>query len=188
MFIKYLALAFIAMIAMILNFMLAPIIPLFIGKDLMLPSWLSWFQTTDATATGDQMFWDREMAYTKDYSPFRQRYVRGFNWALRNPGYGYMQTHGLTVGDVSEYDSPVFDVDIGDHGYTLGSVYRTCKNDGKKYFQYKKAGKWSESTAWMLEFGYSIKNLDKEEKGSTRRLIVDIRPRISLKLGGETSA
>ena len=187
MFIEWFCLAVATIVVMILNVILSPILPFFINDEGYLQSWLSWFQTQDAPAVGDQSFIDREMSYTKDYAPWRKKWVCGFNWALRNPAYGFMQLHGITVMVISEYTSTGQEVDIGDNGYTLGSVYRTCKNNNVKYFDYKKVGKWSDRYGYMVQFGWSLNNIDKEAVGAKRRIIVDIRPRVSLKLGGETT-
>lgn len=166
---------------MIVNVIFSPIICLFINKDGYLPSWLSWFQTQDNPAIGDKMFHDREMSWTQS------NYLRGIFWAIRNPAYGFMSENGLTVWNVHSYISNGPDVDIGDFGYILGSVYRTCTNNDKEYFNYKSAGKWNDNFGWMVEFGWSLKDIHREVNGSNRRLCVDIRPRISLKLGGETT-
>lgn len=115
----------VAIVAMII----APILPMFaIGKD-ELPSWLSWFQTPDASIDGDSAFQDKQK------NPFIQSlpgYIRRVFWLWRNPSYGFdwsiMATKPLAEGASI----------LGDHNCSreLGKttwVYVKCG----KYWQYK---------------------------------------------------
>jgi len=187
MIIKYVFLAVCGILLQILHVLHSPLLMLFLNKDGYLPKIFSWFQTEDAPAIGDQMFADREMAWTKKYPTWLSNYLRGLFWAIRNPAYGYMAAYGITVDKITDYKSSGPEIDIGDGGYTLGEVTRTCKNNGVKYFDFKKAGKWNSNYGWMIQFGWSLNNIETATKGTNRRLCIDVRPRISLKVGGETS-
>ena len=176
MFIKWFVLAILTVILMLVHVIFSPVIYLFLNKEGYLPSWLSWFQTEDAPAIGDQMFADNEA------KGITSHYIRGILWGIRNPAYGFMASCGIKISDITEYTESGPEVDIGDGGYSLGSVYRSCKNDCTKYFNYKAAGKWfSTDYAWMVEFGWSLNHIDKASSGTIRRMTVDIRPRILLK-------
>lgn len=145
------------------------------------PSWLIWFQPDDTLAIGDGMFGSREAAFTKNYPIWLSRYVRSVMWGCRNPAYGWLSySQGLKVNNVHYFtEAGTPNVDIGDFGYTLGTVTRTLTNgDGVKYFDWKHAGKWNDRLGYMLRFGW---NLQPEFKnGEVRNMYVDIRPFISL--------
>ena len=86
---------------------------------------------------------------------------------------------GFKVSSAAWYTTDK-DVDIGDHGYTLGTSERLANNDGKQYFNYKRAGAWSESLGWMVEFGWVIKGIENREVGDICRLCIDVRPFVKL--------
>lgn len=180
MYIKWFVLAILTLPVMLVNAICSPVISLFIDKHGNLPYWLSWFQTDDAPAYGDKMFQDREMAYTKNLPDWLSRYIRGIAWAIRNPAYGFMSSCGIRVNEITEYQTSGKEIDIGDGGYNLGTVFRTCRNNGIKYFNFKAANKWNDKYGWMIEFGWTLNNVDKELDGVVRRLAIDIRPLIKL--------
>lgn len=180
MYLRYLALAVVAAVVIVINFVLAPVIPFFVNADGYLPKWLAWFQTQDAPAIGDQMFHDREMAFAKSYPAWEFHYLCALLWAMRNPGYGFMQLHGLTVREIRNFTNDGPDVDIGDAGYRLGRVIRTCEQDGKRYFDFKAAGKWNDRYGWMVQFGWSLNGIQSDPIGTKRSLKLEIRPRIAL--------
>lgn len=64
--------------------LLAPILPFFVQEDGYLPDWLSWFQTPDNPADGDDNHWDRHPG-TDAWSTYKRRVA----WFWRNVGYGF---------------------------------------------------------------------------------------------------
>jgi len=189
MFVKYSILAVINIILMVINAACSPLIALFINRNGYLPSWLSWFQTADNPAIGDAIYGNKEAAFTAKYPRWLAYYIRGVMWGCRNPAYGFSNATGLTINlDVFFMPYKVVgdeNVDIGfDEAtqkpiYTLGTVYRTLWNgDGKQYFDWKHAGRWSANYGFMVRFGW---NLDPALlNGQRRSLYVDVRPRIAL--------
>ena len=173
MILRYLLSAIFVLIVMIVQFCFSWLIAAFVKDDGHYPAMLKIFEPYDTLATGDQMFWDNEMA------GITSNYRRALAWGMRNCGYGAMGYMGFRAADVRDATSTGTEVDIGDWGYTLGTVYRTVKSSGIKYFDYKRAGRWSENYGWMIQFGWSL-NFNSYTRGDIRRLCLDIRPRIKL--------
>lgn len=73
------------MLVAILAVILAPILPLF-ATDAWLPSWLSWFQTPDASLDGDNGWRNVNKHPLVNKLP---RYFRQVLWLIRNPSYGF---------------------------------------------------------------------------------------------------
>lgn len=69
----------------ILAVILAPILPLF-ATDAWLPTWLSWFQTPDASLDGDSGWKNKQKHPFVNTLP---RYFRQVLWLIRNPSYGF---------------------------------------------------------------------------------------------------
>ena len=167
---------------MIINAVFSPVICLFLTEDGYLPSWLSWFQTPDNPAIGDDMFHRKEMSWTKSH------YLYGIFWAIRNPAYGFADTCGFLVkGPATTSSVGTEGIDIGRDESTglatatFGSVYRTLRNgDGKNYFEWRVAGKWNNDLAWLIQLGWSL-HPPVLADNSTHNLCVYIRPFISLK-------
>lgn len=174
MMIRYLLSAAIVLVVMVVQFCFSWLIALFVKADGHYPALLKIFEPYDTLATGDQNFWDKEM------QGVTSNYWRALHWGMRNCGYGAMGYMGFKKGVVKDYLTTGAEIDIGDGGYTLGSVYRTCTNDGVKYFDYKRAGRWNSDYGWMLQFGWSLNGVESAPKGDIRRLCIDIRPRIKL--------
>lgn len=183
MFLRYSLLAVLQLFLMVTQLCFSWLIAAFIDKQGHLPIFLKWFEPTDSLATGDQMYWDREMLFTKYYPERWQRYVRGFFWGMRNPAYGFADRAGYTIQNASKFTTtrPVTsdnDIDIGDNGANFGSVYRTITNgDGKKYFEYRKVAKWNEKYAWFIQLGWTVPATTLVE-GDRQHLCVYIRPRV----------
>lgn len=133
----------------------APIIALFV-RDGYLPKWLSWFQTPDNPAIGDQMFHDQQMSWTKS------EYLYAVFWFWRNPAYGYDHWAGFTISPDYGYSSTGNElVEIhreydGSYKVIEGSVYRKLIQDGKTYYQWRWVKKWSAHHAIRLSFGWVL--------------------------------
>jgi hypothetical protein len=177
MFLKWALLAFITVILMIVQTIFQPVIALFVKPDGNLPYFLKWFQPFDTLATGDENFWNNEM------KGVTSNYLRCLFWGWRNPAWGFMGYAGFITSNLSEFTSSGNEIDIGDFGYTLGSVFRTVKNNSTKYFDYKRAGAWNSNYGWMIQFGWSLNGVDKSPAGEVCRLCIDIRPKIKLTKG-----
>ena len=173
MIIRYLLSALFVITIMAIQFCFSWFIALFVKADGHYPTLLKIFEPYDTLATGDQMFWDNEM------KGITSNYRRALAWGMRNCGYGAMGYMGFKCDKVTDFISNGPEIDIGDFGYVLGSVTRTVRNNGTKYFDYKRAGRWSESYGWMIQFGWSL-NFGAYHPGDIRRLCLDIRPRIKL--------
>lgn len=174
--------AALVVLTMIVQVLFCWFIALFVKKDGDFIWLFKWAQPYDTQAIGDEMFHNNEMLYTKNWWWPIRNYWLALHWSgLRNPGWGMMGYMGIKVGEVQEYTSQGPDVDIGDGGYTLGEVKRTAIVNGKKYWNVKKAWLHSETGyGRMLEYGWSLKDINTETKGSIRRLCIDYRPKIKL--------
>lgn len=150
------------------------------------PAWLGWFQPDDTPAIGDEMYGEREAAFTKSYPVWLARYVRGVMWGCRNPAYGWLAARGIVIPgtqyDFTAYGNP--NIDIGDFGATFGKCYRTATINGFDYFDWKLVSdrdwlfRHSKDYGWMLRFGWNLSAPFKI--GEVRNLYVDVRPRIKL--------
>lgn len=75
--------------AVLVGYVLAPVIVLFCDKDGWLPKWLWWFQTPDNSMDGDGG-WKREHWQWRFELPEPLcTYVGRVGWAWRNPVYGF---------------------------------------------------------------------------------------------------
>lgn len=186
MFDRYIFLAIANVILMVINALGSPLIALFISRSGYLPWWLSWFQTDDNPATGDDMFKRNQMAWTLNLWPWWARYFQGIFWAIRNPAYGFSSRYGMPVFNAhscTESGTPNIDIGrdevTGAAVYTLGHVYRTAINgDGVKFFEFKAAGRWTANYAWMVQFGWNLAPVLRN--GEVRNLYVGVRPRVSI--------
>ena len=181
MILRYLIGSILVLLTMIVQVLFCWFIALFVKSDGNLPSCLKLFQPFDTLATGDENFWNNEMAYTKDWHWLPRNYWLALQWSgLRNPGWGMMGIMGFKKGEITDYTESAGQVDIGDGGNVFGSVKRTCTNDRKAYWNYKKVGKWNDTYGYMIEFGWSLCDVKRAPEGDIRRLCIDIRPRIKL--------
>jgi len=180
MILRYIIGAILVLVVMIVQFCFSWWIALFVKSDGTYPYLLKVFQPYDTLAIGDQMFLDNEMAYTKKWHWWFRNYWCAFNWGQRNAGYGAMGYTGFKTGRVTWYAHYGKDVDIGDHGYTIGTSEATAINDTKVYFNYKRAGRLSKNYGWMVEFGWVLKGIKARMPGEICRLCLDVRPIIKL--------
>ena len=77
-----------ALAVTLIAYVLSPVLPLF-AKDGWLPSWLSWFQTPDASINGDSGWTDTTKHPWINLLPV---YFRQVFWLIRNPSYGFNST------------------------------------------------------------------------------------------------
>jgi len=173
MIIRYLIGAYLVVLTMLVQTIFQPIIALFVKADGNMPWFLKVFQPYDTLATGDENFWNNEMA------GITSNYYRCLMWGWRNAGWGMMGYMGFKADTITDSTSTGVEVDIGDSGYTLGSRTITLRNNGTKYFDYKHAGRWTENYGYMIQFGWSL-SFSSYNKGDIRRLCIDVRPRIKL--------
>ena len=181
MILRYLIGSILVLLTMIVQVLFCWFIALFVKRDGNFIWLFKWAQPFDTLAIGDENFWNNEMAHTKDWWWVRRNYWLALQWSgLRNPGWGMMGYMGFKVDNIKDTFCSGGEVDIGDSGYRMGSVYRTCKNNGRKYFDYKRACKWSDSYGWMVQFGWAINDVEHADRGSICRLCIDVRPLIKL--------
>lgn len=180
MYLRWLSLALLGIVATILNVVLSPILPFFIRAG-QYPKWLSWFQTADSPAWGDEAFHINQMAWTDRLPTALALHIRAMFWALRNPAYGYDDWAGVTVLDGFQYSHKGReDVNIGRDvqgmvHLTEGTLTRSLVNgDGNRYFEYTKLYRWNAKRAWRITFGW---HLHPELKVGAKRLLrVTINP------------
>ena len=89
MFIRYVLLLPLNLLVALIAVLLSPILPAFATSENILPKWLSWFQTPDATLDGDSGWQD---VSKHPYVNKLPRYFRRMLWICRNPSYGFNWT------------------------------------------------------------------------------------------------
>lgn len=93
----------------VISYPLALFICLFVGKDYMLPKWLSWFQTKDALMNGKgTVIEDNGSLSGGDWNFYQShknsnRFLTALLWMWRNPIYGFSSTVSSLSIDGSEY-------------------------------------------------------------------------------------
>ena len=105
---------------------LAPVLPFFVQADGYLPLWLSWFQTPDNPADGDEAHWERHPG-TGAWDTYKRRTA----WFWRNVCYGFdIDILGV---EVRSTDTLVFegDRDVGAKPPRSGWQWKQVKRDGK---------------------------------------------------------
>lgn len=89
MFIRYILYLPLNLLVAFIALCLAPILPAFATSENILPKWLSWFQTPDATLDGDSGWQD---VNKHPYVTKLPRYIRRMLWLIRNHSYGFNWT------------------------------------------------------------------------------------------------
>jgi hypothetical protein len=179
MIIRYLSLSVIQVFLMAFQWVFSYFIARTVDKDGHYPWYFKWFEPKDSLATGDEMYWNNEMAYCLNWPEPQRSYERAFNWGQRNPACGFASVAGFTIKSPAMFttnrtESP--DIDIGEAGVTVGSVYRILTNgDSKKYFEYRKIFPSLFGTYFYIQLGWSIPTLVREE-GDKCHLCFYIRP------------
>ena len=175
---KWILLVIVGLLVTIIHFVFSPVIALFVNNTGYLPSWLSWFQTSDNPAIGDQMFHDNQMAWTKS------KYLYAVFWAMRNPGYGYDHWAGADITSPTYYaidgnDYVCIDKVPGEPTRLIeGYVSRRVTTGGKKYFQFRLIKRWSKTRVMRLSFGWDLHSPMRQ--GTKRNLEFTISPAISM--------
>ena len=106
--------------------LLAPVLPFFVQEDGYLPQWLSWFQTPDNPADGDEAHWERHPG-----TGAWDTYCRRVAWFWRNVAYGFdIDVLGV---EVRSTDTLVFegDRDVGAKPPRSGWQWKKIVRDGK---------------------------------------------------------
>ena len=161
MFIRFGFLAIVQIVLMLFQFCFSWLIALSVTTEGHLRFFPSIFEPTDSLATGDQMYWDNEMSYTKNWRwQWFKRYWLALNWGMRNPAYGFADYAGFSAINPVEFTTTADlgdkDIDVGFAGTVAGSVYRTVETEGKKYFEYRKIKRRNSNIVWYLQMGWSI--------------------------------
>lgn len=108
--------------------LLAPVLPFFVQENGYLPDCLSWFQTPDNPADGDNAHWERHPG-TDAWSTYKRRVA----WFWRNVAYGFdIDVLGIKEleGDTLEV---VGDLEAGTSPAHSGYVWRVLRRaDGTK--------------------------------------------------------
>lgn len=187
-YLQWFALAIVGIFVTLTNFILSPIIALFINKDGYLPIWLNWFQTQDNPAWGMKPF-----AQTK-WGGSTNDWWCGVVWATRNPGYGYDYKVGAEVTEGFTYKtSNEFGLEwrgigegkvsraefLASMKFYEGSLYRTLECAGKKYWEWVWVKKWSESHYCRIKLGWALWN--PLTVGQKRNIELTISPYMSLR-------
>lgn len=149
--------------AVLLHVLLLPVLPLFLRSS-WFPQCLSWFQTPDNPAIGDQAFQDNQMPWTKRLPGWLARYFLCIGWGFRNPAYGYDTWAGVKYTRLGTYASSgnekidVFRSATGECTVIEGTVLRRAVISGKHYFQYTRLFRYSffPSRAYRISIGWSI--------------------------------
>lgn len=84
MILRYLSLSFCSVILTVIAYFITPVACLFLDADGNLKYLRGWLQTTDASATGDPVFWPQQHP---GYSPYKLSVL----WLWRNPSQGFDQ-------------------------------------------------------------------------------------------------
>lgn len=158
---RYFLLAPLSAIFTLLAILLSPILALCIKKDGYLPNWLSWFQTPDNPAIGDESFQTNQMSWTTS------KYLYALFWLCRNPAYGFDHLLGARIPDGFTYSSK------GDEGTTNsplheGWVYRRIDNAWQFYF----VKRLTKTKCLKLNLGWKL--WGKLESGQVRQLVCTI--------------
>lgn len=164
-YLRYLSLVILGLLVSAANILLSPILPLFIRAG-YLPDWLSWFQTADAPAWGDEAYHKREMAWA-DWLPYPLfLYISAVCWVCRNSGYGYDNWAGCTIKQPYDYEAwgnenaNIWRDDLMFVRGVAGKYTRLLTNgDGKKYFE--KCWVWESDGIWFrVQFGWHLHTIE----------------------------
>lgn len=187
---RYLILAILNIILMLVSAIFSPVIALFAKSDGTYPAWLYWaFGTRDCPVWGDDRYLEQDMAWVKQFEQeqWLQRYILTVAWNCRNPAYSFSQyTAAVVILNPINYSQKGDSyVDIGYNvsdrkaRLNLGTQLRRVESDGRSYFEYVKAARWG-NTNWgyMVNFGWNLEAI--ENRNKLRCLNVGIRPLINL--------
>ena len=168
-YIKWFILVMVGIIITLLNVVLSPVIPLFINDSGYLPIYLSWFQTPDNPAIGDDSFHNNEMSWTTS------RYLWGMFWAIRNPAYGYDAYWGapVTEGFVFSTNRPG-GIDYQNGVLIEGTVLQTLESGGQTYFEWCWVKQLTSTHYARISFGWHL--TPPLKVGEVRNLTLGISP------------
>lgn len=194
-YLEWVVLAVLGKLVMLANILFAPIIALFINHATgQLPWCLSWFQTADNPAYGDELYHNNEMAWAKWLSEPLFLYVCGIFWGIRNPAYGYDTWAGVTVKEGFTLIQPEHNLEwIGDelHGigqyratvrFAEGTSVRKLLQDGNTYFELWWVRRWGNHFS-RIRLGWFLDSTERYplKVGDRRNLQATISPWLKCK-------
>lgn len=156
LYIKYVVLVVVNLVASFMNYFLAPIVVLFASSDGWLPHYLWWFQTPDNSLDGDGGWKTIHRRFKIEDKKWKQWYNRT-TWLYRNSMYGFaisvlgaktISTDSLVVeGDIETSNRPIHS----------GLVKRFVVRDGKVvFFQYYFVKQYSTTRCIRLNIGWKL--------------------------------
>lgn len=170
-YIRYLTLVILGLVVTLLNVLLSPVLPFFI-RDGYLPRYLSWFQTHDAPAYGDEAYHNRELRGWQWLPRPLFLYCAAAMWACRNAGYGYDHWVGVSVllgYSYSEEGNTEANINRDATGLVTGvegSYTRRLTTGGKDYFEW--CSVWTSGGKWYrVHIGWHLHTI---AVGQTRNL------------------
>ena len=156
MYVRYVTLVLVGIVADLLNFILAPIAVLFASEDGWLPRWLWWLQTPDNPLDGDGG-WQREHRPFPVEDTKAKRWWNRTRWIYRNSMYGFaIYALGVTVhpGDRIEV---VGNMDVSNRPLTEGLVKRYLIRNGVRVaFQWYYVKAWSKTRCIRINLGWKL--------------------------------
>lgn len=160
-YVRYVFLVIISMLADILNYVLAPFAVLFASKDGWLPNWLWWLQTPDNSLDGDGGWKKINRPFIVEDSAFKVWWNRT-SWLYRNSMYGfaiYVLGAVIKPGDTLEV---VGNPKVSNRPLLNGLVVRrVIRNGVPVYFQWYYVKAWSELYCIRINLGWKLWAFDK---------------------------
>lgn len=157
---KWGALALLSLLAKVLNYPLALILPVFASEDGYLPKVLSWFQTPDNSLDGDTGWKEEHWQWRYKLPLTLAIYVGRVGWLWRNSLYGFkIDVLGFEVKEDFDFRW-IGNKDVSDRPLSRGYVYRKVVNkDGTRAFQFYLIYPYSfteEKRCLRLMFGWKL--------------------------------
>ena len=151
----------------VLAMLLAPLLPLFVRADGYLPGWLSWLQTPDNPACGDDAFHTNQMAWTQS------KYLWTVFWLWRNPAYGFDAVLGVQIPQDVVY-SCCGDELVSNTPLHNGWVFRKIIAGNAVYWQLYIVHGWTDVKCLRINLGWKL--WGDLQAGQTRPLVMSINP------------
>jgi hypothetical protein len=155
MYVRWLLLLVLDILATVLSYPLAPIVVLFASDNGWLPRWLWWFQTPDNSLNGDDGWRNKHLLWRYKLPVPLGRYVGRVGWLWRNSAYGF----AIDVIGAKTLGTDVLEVrgDLSVHDTLTGSTFRVLHRNGKpRYFQYYLTKKWSSNRYVRVNIGWKL--------------------------------
>jgi len=156
MYLRYIILVIISLLADLVNYAVAPIVTLFASEDGWLPRWLWWFQTPDNPLDGDGGWQQKHRPYLIEDSKAKRWWNRT-RWIYRNSMYGFAidvlgaKTKGTDVLVVKGNPQ------VSNRPLTNGLVTRVLYRDNKPiYWQFYYVRAWSATRCIRINLGWKL--------------------------------